>query len=124
MDNCVSKRLDKALLQGFFRRKCIHLSALHQPLYKQDPKKVKLHGSLKILFIFLEVFRDLLDATIEVASQSSLGTRANLHKVEAAEEASLLGEKAECTASQANRPTPVPTTHPSFPPSATRAKLR
>jgi hypothetical protein len=51
-------------------------------------------------------------------------TRANLHKGEAAEEGLLLDKTAEYTASQAHRPTPVPTTHPSIPPPATRAKLK
>jgi hypothetical protein len=58
------------------------------------------------LFIFLEAFRDPFITTAESASQSSSGTRANLHKVEAAHE------------------TPVPTTHPSIPSPATRAKLK
>ena len=65
------------------------------------------------MFIFLEAFRDPFVTTAEAASQSSSGTRANLHKVEAADEDLLLGESAEYTASQAHRPTPVPTTHPS-----------
>jgi hypothetical protein len=39
------------------------------------------------LFIFLEVFRDPFVTAAEAASQSSSGTRANLHKVEAADEA-------------------------------------
>jgi hypothetical protein len=37
------------------------------------------------LFIFLEAFRDPFITAAEAASQSSLGTRSNLHKVEAAE---------------------------------------
>nr|CAB3454109.1 unnamed protein product [Digitaria exilis] len=48
---------------------------------------------------------------------------ANLYKVEAAEEGLLLGADAEYTASQAHRPTPAPTTQPSNPTPATRAKL-
>jgi hypothetical protein len=44
--------------------------------------------------------------------------------VEVAEEGILLCESVEYTASQTHRPTPVPTTYPSIPPSATRAKLR
>jgi hypothetical protein len=76
------------------------------------------------LFIFLEAFRDLFVTTTEPASRSSPSTRANLHKVEAAEEGLLLGESVEYTASQAHRPTPISTTHPSIPPPATRAKLR
>jgi hypothetical protein len=76
------------------------------------------------LFIFLEAFRDPFVTTAEPASRSSPSTRANLHKVEAAEEGLLLGESAEYTAPQAHRPTPISTTHPSIPPLATRAKLR
>ena len=76
------------------------------------------------MFIFFEAFRDPFVTAAEAASQSSSGTRANLHKVEAAEEGLLLGESAEYTASQAHRPTPVPTMHPSITPPATRAKLR
>jgi hypothetical protein len=76
------------------------------------------------LFIFLEVFRDLFATAAETASQSSPSTRADLHKVEVTEEGLLRGESAEYTASQAHRPTPVPTTHPSIPPPATRAKFR
>ena len=75
------------------------------------------------MFIFLEAFRDPFVTAAEAASQSSSGTRANLHKVEAAEEDLLLGESAN-TASQAHRPTPVPTTHPPIPSPAIRAKLR
>jgi hypothetical protein len=63
------------------------------------------------MFIFLEAFRDPFVTAAEAASQSSSGTRANLHKAEAAEEGLLLGESTEYTASQAHRPTPVPTTH-------------
>jgi hypothetical protein len=44
--------------------------------------------------------------------------------VEATEEGLLLGESAKYAASQTHRPTPVPTTHPSFPPPATRAILK
>jgi hypothetical protein len=76
------------------------------------------------LFIFLAAFNDPFVATVETASQSSPGTRAKLHKVEAAEDGLLLGESAEYAASQAHRLTPVPMTHPSFPPPATRAMLR
>jgi hypothetical protein len=36
------------------------------------------------LFIFLEAFRDPFVTAAEPASRSSSGTRANLHKVEAA----------------------------------------
>ena len=43
------------------------------------------------MFIFLEAFKDPFVITAEAASQSSSGTRANLHKVEAAEEGLLLG---------------------------------
>jgi hypothetical protein len=78
----------------------------------------------KLLIICIEIFRDPFVTAIEAASQSSLGTRANLHKVEAVEEGLLLGESSEYTASQAHRPTPVPTTHPSKPSPATRGKLR
>ena len=74
------------------------------------------------MFIFLEAFRDPSVTAIDAASQSSSGTRAKLHKVEAAEEDLLLGESAD-VASQAHRPTPVPTTHPSISSPATRAKL-
>jgi hypothetical protein len=74
--------------------------------------------------IFLETFSDPFVAAVETTSQSSLGTRAKLHKVEAAEEGLLLGETIEYAASQAHRPTPVPMTHPSFPSPATRVMLR
>ena len=76
------------------------------------------------MFIFLEAFRDPFVTTAEAASQSSSGTRANLHKVEAAEESLFLDESAEYTVFQAYRLTSVPTTHPSIPPPVTRAKLR
>jgi hypothetical protein len=75
------------------------------------------------LFIFLEAFSDPFVTTVEAASQSSSGTRAKLHKVEAAEEGLLLGESVEYAASQAHWPTPVPTTHPSLPSPATKAML-
>jgi hypothetical protein len=75
------------------------------------------------MFILLEAFRDSFVTAAESASPSSLDTRTNLHKVEAAEEGLLLGESAEHTASKAHRPTPIPTTHPSIPLLATRAKL-
>jgi hypothetical protein len=58
------------------------------------------------LFIFLEAFSDSFVAAVETASQSSPGTRAKLHKVEAAQEGLLLGESVEYAASQAYRPTP------------------
>jgi hypothetical protein len=54
------------------------------------------------MFIFLEAFSDPFVPVIEAASQSSLGTKVKLHKVEAAEEGLLLGESAEYTASQAS----------------------
>jgi hypothetical protein len=76
------------------------------------------------LFIFLEAFSDPFVPAVEAASQSSLGTKVKLHKVEAAVEGLLLGKSVEYTASQAHRPTLVPRTHPSFPPPATRAMLR
>jgi hypothetical protein len=53
----------------------------------------------KLLIIFLEAFGDLFVAAAEAAFQSSPGTKANLHKVEAVEEGLLLGELAEYTAS-------------------------
>jgi hypothetical protein len=74
------------------------------------------------VFTFFEAFRDLFVTAAEPASRSS--PRANLHKVEAAEEGLLLGESAEYTASPTHRPSPISTTHPSIPPSATRAKLK
>jgi hypothetical protein len=52
------------------------------------------------LFIFLEAFRDPFVTAAEAALQSSSGTRANLHMVEATEEGLLLDESAEYTASQ------------------------
>jgi hypothetical protein len=76
------------------------------------------------MFIFLEAFSDPFVAVVEAASRSSSGTKAKLHKVDAVEEGLLLGKSAEYTASQAHRPTPVPTMHPSIPPPATRAMLR
>ena len=44
------------------------------------------------MFIFLEAFRDPFVTVAETISQSSSGTRANLHKVEAADEGLLLGD--------------------------------
>jgi hypothetical protein len=76
------------------------------------------------MFIFLEAFNDPFVATVESTSQSWPGTRAKLHKVEAAEEGLLLGKLAEYAASWAHQPTTVLMTHPSFPPPATRAILR
>jgi hypothetical protein len=76
------------------------------------------------MFIFLEAFSDPFVTAVEATSQSSPGTRAKLHKVEAVEEGLLLGEIAEYAAPQAHCPTPIPTTHPSFPPPATRAMLK
>jgi hypothetical protein len=61
-------------------------------------------------------------AAVEAAPQSSLGTGAKLHKVEAVEEGLLLGESAEYAASQTHQLTPM--THASFPPPATRAMLK
>jgi len=106
---------------GFFFEKENVLILLHYTgsFTNRTPKKGKLQRSPKLLFIFLETFRDPFVTATEAASQSSSGTRANLHKAEAAEEGLLLGESAEYTASQAHRPTPVPTTHPSIPPLAT-----
>jgi hypothetical protein len=66
------------------------------------------------LFIFLDAFRDPFVIAAEAASQSSLGTRVNLHKVEAAEEGLLLGESAEYTASRAPQSAPIPMAHPRF----------
>jgi hypothetical protein len=57
----------------------------------------KLQRSLKLLSIFLEAFRDSLVTVVESASESSTGTRANLHKVEAAEKGLLPGESTEYT---------------------------
>jgi hypothetical protein len=95
------------------------------PFTNRTPKKKKITKKLsKLLIIFLEIFRDPFVTAAEAASQSSPGTRANLHKVEAAEEGLLLGELAKYTASQVHRSTPVPTTHPSKPSPATQAKLR
>jgi hypothetical protein len=45
-----------------------------------------LSAPTKLLIIFLEIFRDPFVTAVEAASQSSPGTRAKLHKVEAAEE--------------------------------------
>jgi hypothetical protein len=54
------------------------------------------------MFIFLEAFNDPFVPVVEAASQSLLGTKAKLHKVEAAKEGLLLGESVEYTASQAH----------------------
>jgi hypothetical protein len=71
--------------------------------------KVKeIQKSSKLLFIFLEAFSDPFVIAVEAASQSSSGTKAKLHKVEAAEEGLLLGKTTEYAASQAHRLTPVP----------------
>jgi hypothetical protein len=77
--------------------------------------KGKIQRSSKLLFIFLEAFSDPFVAVVKAASQSSPGTSAKLHKVEAAEEGLLLGKSADYAASQAHQPTPVPTTRPSIP---------
>ena len=72
---------------SFWEGKCIDLSALHRPFHKtESQRKRKLQRSSKLLFIFLEAFKDPFVTAAEAASQSSSGTRANLHKVEAAEE--------------------------------------
>jgi hypothetical protein len=65
----------------------------------------------------------LVTAT-KATSQSTPDARAKLHKVEVAEEGLLLGESAKYIASQAHQSTPTPTTQPSFPTPATRAKLK
>ena len=103
----------------FLERKCIDLSALHRSFHKQDSKEKENYK--KAQSSCSSAFRDPFVTAAEAASQSSSGTRANLHKVEAAEEGLFLGELAEYTASQAHWSTPVPTTHPSIPPPATRA---
>jgi hypothetical protein len=107
----------------FLEGTCIDLNALHRFVHKQNERKGKLQRSSKLVFIFLEAFSDPFVAAVETASQSSLGTRAKLHKVVAAEESLLLGETVEYAAAQAHRPTPVPMTHPSFPSPATRVML-
>jgi hypothetical protein len=56
----------------------------------------------KLLIIFLDAFGDLFVAAAEAAFQSSPGTKANLHKVEAAEEGLLLGELVEYTTHDAS----------------------
>jgi hypothetical protein len=94
-------------------------------LLQSGPPKKEISKKLsKLLIIFLEAFGDLFVAATEATFRSSPGTRANLHKVESTEEGLLLGELAEYTASQAHRPTPVPTMHPSKPLPATREKFR
>jgi hypothetical protein len=110
------KKSDQVFLEGT----CIDLSALHRPVYERGPKEKENYKE----FISLKAFSDPFVAAIEAVSQSSSSTRAKLHKVEAAEEGLLLSESAEYTASQAHRPTPVPTTHPSFPLLGTQAMLR
>jgi hypothetical protein len=113
------------VMSSFFRRE-MHSFYRITPVFLQteSQRKEKLQRSVKLMFIFLEASIDSFVTAAESASQSSPRTRANLHQVEAAEEGLLLGESAEYTASQAHRPTQVPTTHPSIPPPATRAKLR
>ena len=106
----------------FLEGKCIELSVLYRSFHKQNSKKKKNYKEVQSSCS--SAFRDPFVTAAEAASQSSSGTRANLHKVEAADEGLLLGESAEYTASQAHRPTPVPTMHHSTPPPATRAKLR
>jgi hypothetical protein len=76
------------------------------------------------LIIFLESLRDPFITAAEATSQLSPDATAELHKVEAADEGLLLGELTEYTTSQAHWPTLAHTTQPSFPTSATRAKLR
>jgi hypothetical protein len=70
----------------------MHSSSRITPVLLQTgpQRKGKLRRSLKLLFIFLEAFRDPFVTAAESASQSSPGTRANLHKVEAAKEGLLL----------------------------------
>jgi hypothetical protein len=84
----------------FFRRN-MYLSQRIRPICSQtgSERKEKLQRSLKLLFIFLEAFSDPFVTTIETAPQSSLGTRAKLHNVEAAEEGLLLSKSAEYAAS-------------------------
>jgi hypothetical protein len=76
------------------------------------------------LFIFLETFRDPFVTAAEAASQSTSGIKANLHKVEVAEEGLLPDETTQYTTSQVHQPTQIPTTHPSIPPPAIREKHR
>ena len=84
----------------FFKGKYIDFSVLHQPFHKQDFKeKENYKKNPKLMFIFLEAFRDPFVTAAEAASQSSSDTRANLHKVEAAEKGLLLVKSAEYTAS-------------------------
>jgi hypothetical protein len=94
------------------------------PFTNKTPKKKKITKKSKTPFIFLEAFRGSFVAAVEATYQSSSGTRANLHKVEASEEGLLLRESAEYTTSQAHRPTLVPMMHPSIPSLATQEKLR
>jgi hypothetical protein len=54
------------------------------PFTNRIRKKRKIKRSSKLLFIFLEAFNDPFVAAVETASQSSLSTRAKLHKVQAA----------------------------------------
>jgi predicted NAD/FAD-dependent oxidoreductase len=63
----------------FLEGRCIDNSPLHW-LFTNRTKKRRLKKNLKLLFIFLEAFRDPFVAAVEAASQSSLGTKANLHK--------------------------------------------
>jgi hypothetical protein len=86
-------------LTGFFlKKKDALISGISPVLFQIGPqRREKLQRSLKLMFIFLEVFRDSFVTAVESASQSSPGTRANLHKVEAAEEGLLLGGSAEYT---------------------------
>jgi hypothetical protein len=108
----------------FLKEDALILMHYTGPFKKELQIKEKLQKSTKLLFIFLEDFRDPFITAAKATSQSSSGTRANLHKVEAAEESLLLRESAEYTTSQAHRPTSISMTHPLIPPLATRAKLR
>jgi hypothetical protein len=86
----------------FFLKKehVLILAYYTDPFTKQGSKRrEKLQRSSKLLFTFLEAFSDPFVTAVEAASQSSPGTRAKLHKVEAAGEGLLLGESTEYAAS-------------------------
>jgi hypothetical protein len=116
---------EKNPAQIFFKKEHVLILAYYTDLFtNKTRKKRKIAKKFKTLVIFLEAFSDPFITAVEATSQSSPGTRAKVHKVEAAEEGLLPGESTEYAISQAHRPTPVPTTHPSFPPPTTRAMLR
>jgi hypothetical protein len=116
--------VDDVVLCTFLEGTCIDLNALHRSVHKQDPKEKENYkevqnscsSSSKPSAIHSSPLSKPLPIVAGHQSQTpqSGGRRGGL----------TAGETAEYAVSQAHRPTPVPTTHPSFPSPATRAMLR